>query len=281
LIYLCNLTQCNGERLKMQEKVSQSEEKSYVLSIITVTFNNAKGLSKTIEVLPSSSEQLEHLIIDGKSTDDTPLIMSTDKRNYAKWISEPDNGIYDAMNKGLSLAKGRYVLFLNAGDYFASSEVIDKICAILSRSSPDMLYGETILINSDNKIIGLRSIHTTKELPDSLNMNALRRGMVVCHQSLIVRKEIASSFINDNLSADYDWLLNATKKSDNIINLESPIAKYLVGGESKKQHLRSLYDRLTIMINHYGYFGSIWNHLLILKSIIHRSLFGRKSFDYL
>lgn len=225
--------------------------------------------------------QFEHIVIDGNSNDGTKEYLQSITHDLIKWNSEPDNGIYDAMNKGLDIAQGKYILFMNAGDSFSNDSILPEILNSIDLHSPDIIYSDTILVNDNFEKIGLRSELTTKKLPLELNKSALRLGMVVCHQSIIIKKSIASSYIPHNLSADYDWILKAVPKSNKTIKLSSPISHYLMGGISKKHLIRSLLDRSYIMINHYGFTGFIYNHILILVKLTKKLLFERQKIDYI
>jgi len=254
------------------------------LTIITVSLNNLSNLHKTLYntlAIVDAPLKLEHLIIDGDSNDGTKTYLSQLKHPLIKWISEPDNGIYDAMNKGLKMAKGQYVIFMNAGDTFSSLQVLLDIIRFLDHQSPDILFSETFLVNEKEEILGIRSNMTSKKLPNNLNKSTLRKGMMVCHQSVIVRRELAPEYISKNLSADYDWIIKIVSRTQNIIQYPKPIAHYLMGGISKQHHWKSLKDRFLIMAQHYGVLGAIYNHVLVLIQLPIFFLQSRNSNNYL
>lgn len=121
------------------------------ISIITVVYNDAKGLSSTIRsVLDQDYPNIEYIVIDGGSNDGSLDIIAKNAANIDYWVSEPDDGIYNAMNKGLSHAHGDYVLFLNSSDEFVNSEVVSKT---VEQITPDLdvIYGSSVQINSDGK----------------------------------------------------------------------------------------------------------------------------------
>lgn len=128
------------------------------LSIITINRNNASGLRKTmLSILSQSCTDFEYLVVDGASTDDSVNVIKESLERFGdriKWISEPDNGIYNAMNKGIGLATGEYVQFLNSGDCLASEDVTEKMLDVLQEKGyPSILYGNMLKDMPDGKIL--------------------------------------------------------------------------------------------------------------------------------
>ncbi|MCP9767646.1 glycosyltransferase [Lacihabitans sp. LS3-19] len=235
-----------------------------LVSIITITFNAEDYLQRTIDSIRNqSSKDFEYILIDGGSKDDTMEIVKRNENLFDKVISEKDKGLYDAMNKGLIHAKGDYVWFMNAGDQIAENDAIEKIKK-LSEQSPDVIYSDTLMIDNDGNIQGLRTEVTPHKIPKPLIWEKFKMGMLVCHQSFIVKREIAPFYILDNLSADIDWEINCLKKSN--LNLEYPgiLSKYLEGGVSHKQIFKSWKDRYIVLKKHFGFFSNVINHLKIV-----------------
>jgi glycosyltransferase involved in cell wall biosynthesis len=133
------------------------------LSIITINYNNALGLRKTIEsVISQTSSDFEYILIDGCSTDGSIEVIKEFAAKITCWISEPDNGIYNAMNKGISLARGIYCQFLNSGDWLASSYVTEKMLEDMPDCS--ILYGNMLKQLPDGKIFYNKQIPTASFL---------------------------------------------------------------------------------------------------------------------
>jgi glycosyltransferase involved in cell wall biosynthesis len=238
------------------------------LSVITICNNDLKGLQETISSYAFESEDIEYIIIDGGSSDGTSDYLESLSIHKLIWISEPDNGIYDAMNKGLKLVRGEYVIFMNAGDLFYSQDTLSNLITIIQYQKPDVIFGETMLVNSEYEKLGLRSDLTTRKLPDSLKWNDMIQGMLVCHQSFVVRRELAPQYILDNLSADIDWQIKCLKQVKNIVRYDGIICQYLLGGVSQQKHFKSLKDRFSILSNHYGLCSAIIAHIkIILRAI--------------
>ena len=234
------------------------------LSIITITYNAEKYLERTIQsVMNQSIQDFEYIIIDGKSTDGTLEIAEKYKNRIDKLISEPDNGLYNAMNKGLKNASGDFVWFMNAGDEINEDQAVEKIYKAISDKT-DVLYGDTFFVDNEGNIQGLRSEITPHRLPKDLKWQDIKLGMLVCHQAFIARKTIAPSYMENNLSADVDWEIECLKRAREIKYLDFVVAKYLIGGISNKQLKRSLLNRYVVLKKHFGLIGVFYAHVQIL-----------------
>tara|TARA_Y100001972_G_C7659507_1_gene332426 strand:- start:1638 stop:2387 length:750 start_codon:yes stop_codon:yes gene_type:complete len=231
-----------------------------ILSIITVTYNAEKYVERTIKsVLRQTFKDLEYLIIDGNSSDRTLEIVEKHKKKIEKVISEKDEGVYDAMNKGLQLAKGKYVLFLNAGDELSKQTILEEI--FNSKQDADVYYGETNILNKDRKVIGTRTELTSRKLPGQLIKKDFLNGQVVSHQSFIPRKELTIPYnLKYKCSADIDWMLQIVSRSTTIINVNQPIANYLQGGISDTQLGRCWKERFIILMKNFDPLSVILAH---------------------
>lgn len=234
------------------------------LSIITITYNAEQYLERTIQSIANQSVQdFEYLIIDGKSKDRTLQIAEKYKNRVNELISEPDKGLYDAMNKGLKNAKGDFVWFMNAGDEINDKDAVKRIFQSVT-SNTDVLYGDTFFVDNDGNVQGLRSEITPHRLPKDLKWQDMKLGMLVCHQAFIARKSIVPFYMEDNLSADVDWEIACLKRAKGVKYLDFVVAKYLIGGISNKQLKRSLLDRYEVLKKHFGLMGAISAHVQIL-----------------
>jgi glycosyltransferase involved in cell wall biosynthesis len=233
------------------------------LTIITITYNAEKVLERTLKsVFDQTNQAFEYLIIDGASKDKTLKIAA--EFGVKNVYSEPDYGIYDAMNKGLTIAKGEYVWFMNAGDQIADNHVVDNLLIALAANA-DAYYSDTIIIDNNNMNLGLRSLITPHKLPSVLTWSSFKYGMLVCHQSFIAKKSIAPRFLlNHHYSADIDWEIKVLKESKNVVYLDFILSKYLTGGFSVKNLKASLIDRFIILKNHFGFVSTLFSHFIIL-----------------
>ena len=248
-------------------------------SIVTITYNADNVLGKTVDsVFSQTYPHVEHVIIDGASTDDT-LQVAQDymQRSYAasngheiRIVSEPDNGLYDAMNKGLRQVSGDYVLFLNAGDFFPDSEVLSNIArnvgleGVSREKLPVVLYGNTDIVDNDGRFLR----HRRLQPPANLSWRSFRHGMLVCHQAFYVRLDIAKTVPYDcryRFSADVDWCIRIMKEAEirhlPLLNLHLVVANYTDEGQSTIHHRESLNERYQIMCHHYGKIPTIFMHL--------------------
>jgi glycosyltransferase involved in cell wall biosynthesis len=232
-------------------------------SIITVVFNGEKVIESTLQsVLAQTYTNFEYLIIDGASKDKTLNILEKHKKSITTLISEPDKGLYDAMNKGLRLAKGDFVWFMNAGDRFFDADTLQKIAQYITPDT-DILYGEVMMVDENRTHLGTRSQLTTRQLPQNLHWKSLQRGMVVCHQAFVPRRTIASAYIENNLCADIDWVIECLKRSRKNTNTQLIVAEYLTGGISQQRQQQSWKNRYVILQKQYGFLPNLFNHCWI------------------
>jgi len=245
------------------------------LTIITIVYNNVRDIERTINsVLNQTYKKIEYIIIDGKSTDGTLNIIEKYKSNISKIISEPDQGIYDAMNKGLALATGDYVLFMNSGDEIYDEQTVQNVFD--SAPGADIYYGETEMYNDNWESLGRRR----HEAPEEFDWKSFKYGMSISHQAIYIRKSITTPYdLTYKYSADIDWIIKAAKKASNIVNVHRYVAKYLVGGMSKKKHRESLKERFKIFTKYYGLIPNVFNHLIIACNLVWYFIKHRRTND--
>lgn len=230
-----------------------------VLSVITIVYNNARDIERTmLSVLNQTYGSIEYIVVDGASNDGTLDIIKRYETRLAKLISEKDKGIYDAMNKGLALATGDYVIFMNSGDEFYAADTVEKVFATMPNA--DIYYGETEMVNDERESLGQRR----HKAPAKFTWRSFKYGMSVSHQAIYIRRSLTEPYDPQyQLSADIDWIIRAAKKAKKIVRVEGYVAKYLVGGMSKARHKQSLLERFDIMKRHYGLIPTLLNHAII------------------
>jgi glycosyltransferase involved in cell wall biosynthesis len=236
-----------------------------VISVITIVYNGEVFLERTIQsILNQTYAQIQYIIIDGNSKDNTVEIIKKYSDKIFFWQSESDKGLYDAMNKGIKVATGDYLLFMNAGDELFDKYTLENVIKS-SDTLPDIYYGETLMVDEAFKPLGIRSETTPHKLPKQLKWQDMAYGMVVCHQSIIVKRAIASAFdTNHPYCADIDWIIKALKKSSTVVNVGFIVSKYFKGGISDKRLKQSLIDRFEVMKAHFGLFRTIFSHVYIV-----------------
>lgn len=199
---------------------------------------------------------IEYIVVDGGSTDGTREFIEAYNDQIDRWVSEPDKGIYDAMNKGLRMATGDFVWFMNAGDLVYAPETVAQLME--RHRGEDILYGDTVLINEQFEVTGERS---HKALPERLRLRSMRLGMVVCHQALLVRRTIAPEFdLGHPIAADIDWTIRALKQSENTLNSRLILTRFLEGGFSHQNKWASWKDRFRILRKHFGLGATLLAH---------------------
>ena len=245
---------------------------SPLFSIITITYNAEKEVVATLNSIQKQSfRSFEHIIVDGASTDNTLTLIKEYASSNVKIISEPDKGLYDAMNKGIKAATGKYLLFLNAGDAFHAPDIL-QLYADATTENADIIYGDTILVNANREFVGNRHLSA----PKILTFESFKAGMLICHQAFAVKREIAPLYNLDyRFSADYEWCLRCIKKSnsDNCKNLNTIVIDYLTDGLTDKNHKASLIERYKIMCKYYGSLPTMLRHLNFLFRYATRKLY--------
>jgi glycosyltransferase involved in cell wall biosynthesis len=258
-------------------------------TVITITYNAEQVLERTLQsVLHQTYEGVEHLIIDGASKDGTLAMAeaykqqsdASDSGHKVIIKSEPDHGIYDAMNKGLTQAYGDYVVYLNAGDFFPQDDTLEQIvhrCKLTeypSEALPGVLYGNTDIVDNEGRFLHPRRLQP----PPQLTWRSFRMGMLVCHQAFYARMDIAKNTQYDTrykYSADVDWCIRVMREGERaglpLYNINKVVACYTEEGASTRHHRESLYERFSIMCRHYGWLSTVVMHLwFAVRTVLNR-----------
>lgn len=228
-------------------------------SIITVTYNAGAVLEDTIQsVITQTYRNVEYIIVDGGSKDHTLDIINRYREHIHTLVSEPYKGLYDAMNKGIRLATGDYLCFLNAGDELHEDDTLQlMVHSITGTELPDVLYGETAIVDEEGHFLRMRRLSA----PEDLNWKSFKDGMLVCHQAFFPRRELAEPYdLRYRFSADFDWCIRIMKKSHTLHNTHLTLIDYLNEGMTTRNHRASLHERFRIMCRHYGYLSTLARH---------------------
>ena len=254
---------------------------SVVFSVITITYNAAPVLQRTLDsVARQTYKGVEHIIVDGASKDETVAMAEkykeqsdqADNGHEVRILSEPDKGLYDAMNKGLRLATGDYIVYMNAGDIFALPKTLAMAAHAAETAAdgqkPAVLYGDTDIVDGEVRFLRHRRLHPTGKL----TWRSFRHGMLVCHQSFYARLDIARETPYDThfrYSADVDWCIRIMKKARTLHNTHLTIIDYLDEGMTTQNRKASLKERFRIMAKHYGWISTAAHHAwFVLRLII-------------
>ena len=253
------------------------------ITYVTITFQAAKVLKRTLDsVLSQDYPDITHLIIDGASTDGTLGIVNdyiersnaADNGHKVLLMSEPDNGIYDAMNKGLRSLTGDYVCFLNAGDFLPSSDIVSRIAGMVNAQLPAVLYGDTDIVDGEGRFLHHRRLAP----PEQLTWKSFRQGMLVCHQAFYARTDFAIATPYDlqyRYSADVDWCVRIMKAADRenvpLQNLHMVVVNYTEEGQTTLHHRESLWERYRVMEHHYGRIQTFFLHAwFVVRAVIRK-----------
>ena len=231
-----------------------------LISIITVCYNAAATIGATMRsVAAQTAGDYEHIVVDGASKDGTPDIARGLATERTRIHSSPDHGIYDAMNKGIGLARGKYLIFLNAGDRFHSEDSLRQITdAITANGYPGVVYGQTVLVDGDGRYLGPR--HLTA--PENLSLSDFAGGMKVCHQAFVALKRIVPLYnTNWRFSADYEWCIRVLQHSRSNVYTGTVLIDYLSEGATTRNRAASLLERYKIMCRYYGRVRTTLRHL--------------------
>lgn len=217
-----------------------------LITIATVCFNSAKTIRTTLNsVRAQTYRPLEMVIVDGGSTDQTMDIVAEYADIHGTVVSEPDAGIYDAMNKAIRLAKGDVIFFLNSDDCFSDSQVIQDVVNAFNASNSDLVFGDVFCINGSTRF--------RKDQRRVTRKNIIFEG--ICHQSVFARtdfvRKIGSFDLSYKICADYDWMIRAFISSGKTSHIHRVIADYSMEGFSEKNLRLRLTERRMIQEKHY------------------------------
>ncbi len=210
-----------------------------IVTIITVVYNADNSIERTIQnIIGQTYSNIEYIIIDGGSTDSTVDIIKSYEDNISYWVSEPDNGIYFAMNKAIDIAVGTWVNFMNAGDTFIDNNVIKNLVNQTSDDA-DIYYGSRYIYTGDNAVF-----------EECLHLDDIYYKMPFGHQAAFIKSAILKKLRFDTsykLSADYDFFIRCYRENCKFHDLGFPVCNFHTGGLSYQQHLKSTIETLKIL----------------------------------
>jgi putative colanic acid biosynthesis glycosyltransferase len=213
-------------------------------SVISICFNNLSGLRETYASLREQSyKNFEWIVIDGASNDGTPEWIKTLTDTFIRWSSEPDQGIFDAMNKGIEKSQGDFMVFMNSGDSFANSEVLQMVLNEIEKSTTEiaLVYGDSLDYTKTGET------HYRK----ARNVGFYTKGMFTQHQSMYFNRKLLGALkynLNFPITADYAFIGSFIMKNSNngIIYINKPLCKFLLGGTNEKKRFKGLKEDYLI-----------------------------------
>ncbi len=250
------------------------------VSIVTVSMNAVRFLERTIQsVINQNYSNIEYIIIDGKSTDNTVDLIRKYVDSIDRWVSEKDDGLYDAMNKGIAISSGEWIFFMNAGDVFYSDNTLFEFFSDSNIEDYDIIYGDNYIVDSSFKPV--RYLKSGK-----LNEKTIKKGMPVSHQSVFVKREKCPFYnIEYKLKAEYNWfidiLFNTPKQ--NILYINKPVIKYPLGGVGHQRYWDNLKEYMKVVKCRFGlvqYIKTIPHCIFIIMNYSVRRIFKINSLQF-
>ena len=242
--------------------MKNSSNKTPLFSIITVAYNDAANLEKTIQnVLSQTCQDFEYVIVDGGSKDGSVEVIKKYEDRIDLWVSEKDKGICDAMNKGVTLAKGEYINFMNAGDSFYDNQVLDSVSNAIRAQEVDILYGKVMKQSSDKSDL-------LYESGAEMSPQSFFTGIPICHQASFSKRSLFSTLgLFDEkfpVAFDYAWFAryyHATQSFKKFRFIDKIIANYLDGGNSFIKKNQTDRERLVIAKKYFSPYYLMVNYL--------------------
>ena len=240
------------------------------ISIITAVYNRKGSIAQAIESVTNQTySNIEHVIIDGASTDGTTEIINNLVKSKDIFLSEADKGIYDALNKGLEMSTGEVIGLVHSDDFLANEEVLSEVAKVFSDPNVELVYGDLDYVYKENTD---RIVRHWKSKP--FNVDLLKQGWMPAHPTVFIRRSLYEKMGGYNLrysiAADYDWCIRYLKTSNiKTIYIPRVLVKMRVGGESNGSILKVVKRNLEIYTilrnNNFDYIDSI-------KALVFRNL---------
>ncbi|MFQ3578797.1 MAG: glycosyltransferase family 2 protein [Bacteroidales bacterium] len=232
------------------------------VTIITAVYNNVQNIEQAIHSVQNQTyKNIEHIVIDGNSSDGTKELLEKHKSSFSFYISEPDNGIYDALNKGLKQATGDIIGFLHSDDLFANEQIIETIVDTFISHSCHGVYGDLLYVNRENPDVVIRNWKSTP-----YNTSLLKKGWMPPHPTLFLRKQVYdenglfdTSF---KIAADYNFILKIfSNPKYSFIYIPTVFTRMRIGGKSstiKNLYKKSKEDYIALRSNRIGGFYTLF-----------------------
>jgi glycosyltransferase involved in cell wall biosynthesis len=238
------------------------------VSVITVCYNAEAFLERTIQsVIAQDYPNIEYVVIDGASKDNTLAIAQRYAGRIATLVSEPDKSLYDAMNKGIQRATGDYVVFMNAGDCIATPQSLSRLMG--GSNNADLVYSKAEFVDENGQH---RPWHKKTPPPHQLNARSFMNGMVICHQCMLVKRSIAPQYDWQTwkIAADINWSIEVMKQVKTAHFHDAIFCHFLAGGVSDKRRRQAVKERFRISVQHFGLWSTLLVHVKIAFQVIKR-----------
>jgi len=238
--------------LRKKGYFKKSYDKKPLITVVTVVYNGEKDLEQTIQsVIGQSYDNVEYIIVDGGSSDKTVDIIKQYEDQIDYWVSEKDSGIYDAMNKGIMLSTGKYIIFMNADDWFEDG-AIELVANSSLDSDPDYIFGDLNRIFED----GTMEVHRG-------DLSTYKKYTPIGHQALFVKNKILKEMPFDlkyRIMADYDSMIKLINNKFSYIYIDKSLASFRLGGVSSIDNHKDR-ERFDIQYKNFGLIYAILGYL--------------------
>lgn len=252
--------------METQQPCTEVSSDAPFFTVVTICFNDLTNLQATAaSVQAQTCRDFEWWVIDGGSRDGTPAWLTTQCLPGMSWVSEPDRGLYHAMNKGMDRARGRYLIFMNSGDCFADSEVLTRMReAILAQPAPPLLaYGDSLDVPDHGAAGNLRAAR---------DHHSVALGMFAQHQAMAFAHSARRHDETLRLSADYGFIaatVAQARSASDILRLPFPVCRFLLGGLNETRRPQALREdyrvrREVLGLSWWGasiLYGAHWMHM--------------------
>ena len=265
----------SSKMLNLMNSLKNREMNKNKVTVVTVVFNNIGGIRATIESVINQTLPCEYIIIDGESTDGTVDIIKEYDAYIDYWVSKPDNGIYDAMNKGIKAATGEWILFMNSGDTFHNEYVLERIFSQSYNDNVGVIWGNTDLYREG------KYVTKYKNRPFYEHLSTAFRGVGICHQSTFVRTSLAKQLMFDTsyrITADFNMMYLIYKQGYTFVHNPITISHFDLSGVSSTNASKIfLTETKRVIHNKYNrlYYWCQFIYYIKIKKIAKRIL-GRK-----
>jgi glycosyltransferase involved in cell wall biosynthesis len=237
------------------------------VSVITITYNAEDFLERTIKsVIEQDYDNIEYVIIDGKSKDGTAQIIEKYRSNINVLVCEPDKGLYDAMNKALDNATGDYIVYMNAGDVMRDSHSLSDV--MKGSNNADIVYGIAVKVDEAGN---QRPWHKKTPSASQLSAKSFINGMIICHQCMIVKRSSAVKYnLSIKIAADIDWSIRTMKNVKTKHFNNDVFCLFLEGGVSDERRVQAIKERFMIGVKHFGWLTTLSMQFGILFGALKR-----------
>ena len=225
------------------------------VSVITVCYNSAASIVDTLQAVASQvHDDIEHIVVDGGSIDGTIELVQRHGKHVAKFTSEPDKGIYDAMNKGLALATGDYVAYLNSDDFYTNNETVSRVVAAVRNTKSDAVFGDLSYVQRNNPSLRVRYWKS-----QAFKTGSFARGHPPPHPTFFIRRELLVSLkgfdLSYRLASDFDLMFRALEvQKCTSTYLPSELVRMRAGGVTNRSLTNILCQNQEILrcLRHHG-----------------------------